>query len=878
MPMIPIHVAEIKKLIVKDQMSGDENLNDDHLLNVLNSNSCGKNPTFFKAFGHNEVFGLKNAIPDGGTVVEIVEKVPVECDNWTANDDVQFRQDGVLYVHLPDGHPVITGSISNERFTSPVPLPGPSNTTIAVPEVTEADGPNPSPAPVVESPKVPDVEPVRKTMNTRNKNSDNKISYAEIDEDDTTSKKHRHNLRPQKPNRHVHALKQQAKRRQKNKNVAAGVPLPQRTMSRRSTVTSNGEIEIAFKPTSEELDRNPQTMKELLTSIPGFNLRKLQLKGQNKKFTNAQMIQQTKEGSINLDTPDSILTKVNLRTLLNKATFSRLPPMYQFKLMQLLPQVDLLFDDNKGLRLNSSAFNNEFFAKACHEWRERLYKGDFTPEALQKNRSDLEKDKQRLDPWKLKNYEPLWGMKRSYDASTNVVTIIPADTKPLEGARTRRSAPVDRETEHETGKRKSERRKVNIEKVEQEVTSIVIQEAPAIFEESVIEVSPAEVVCESSTPEVTVEPVVADNITEEDNTSESPNEALSKSPRVTISHLSEEIHDIYEPANKKRKTEDLSEPSLPEPSIIKSFNDPILELDSKYDLSPEETCPENFMESMDEGNENENVVQSEEVKEEDDFKPDISDTQKEVEETTEIEKVSTEPKLENPICDDELTADVKKEDEEEDEPEDKIVDTRTDPESPELPSETEAVISKEEVEDEKEQEMMSEDSQPAPTLSSEEPVSSVDSNVLSVEMPPPTLSPNYGSPNREDISEEEPMETVDDVEDEEKSEEQVNETTATTMEVCPTTVLSCANSDLSQDFQREIDLDDPQGRSEVCSVSSLRTIQLPTVPLSLHDTKLFTSSLKSPVSSQSASPEVLEALEVAESVKTISPQKETAVS
>ena len=876
--MIPIHVAEIKKLIVKDQMSGDENLNDDHLLNVLNSNSCGKNPTFFKAFGHNEVFGLKNAIPDGGTVVEIVEKVPVECDNWTANDDVQFRQDGVLYVHLPDGHPVITGSISNERFTSPVPLPGPSNTTIAVPEVTEADGPNPSPAPVVESPKVPDVEPVRKTMNTRNKNSDNKISYAEIDEDDTTSKKHRHNLRPQKPNRHVHALKQQAKRRQKNKNVAAGVPLPQRTMSRRSTVTSNGEIEIAFKPTSEELDRNPQTMKELLTSIPGFNLRKLQLKGQNKKFTNAQMIQQTKEGSINLDTPDSILTKVNLRTLLNKATFSRLPPMYQFKLMQLLPQVDLLFDDNKGLRLNSSAFNNEFFAKACHEWRERLYKGDFTPEALQKNRSDLEKDKQRLDPWKLKNYEPLWGMKRSYDASTNVVTIIPADTKPLEGARTRRSAPVDRETEHETGKRKSERRKVNIEKVEQEVTSIVIQEAPAIFEESVIEVSPAEVVCESSTPEVTVEPVVADNITEEDNTSESPNEALSKSPRVTISHLSEEIHDIYEPANKKRKTEDLSEPSLPEPSIIKSFNDPILELDSKYDLSPEETCPENFMESMDEGNENENVVQSEEVKEEDDFKPDISDTQKEVEETTEIEKVSTEPKLENPICDDELTADVKKEDEEEDEPEDKIVDTRTDPESPELPSETEAVISKEEVEDEKEQEMMSEDSQPAPTLSSEEPVSSVDSNVLSVEMPPPTLSPNYGSPNREDISEEEPMETVDDVEDEEKSEEQVNETTATTMEVCPTTVLSCANSDLSQDFQREIDLDDPQGRSEVCSVSSLRTIQLPTVPLSLHDTKLFTSSLKSPVSSQSASPEVLEALEVAESVKTISPQKETAVS
>ena len=82
--MIPIHVAEIKKLIVKDQISGEDSLNEDHLLNVLNSNSSGKNPTFFKAFGHTEVFGLKNAIPDGGTVVEIVEKVPCECDNWTA--------------------------------------------------------------------------------------------------------------------------------------------------------------------------------------------------------------------------------------------------------------------------------------------------------------------------------------------------------------------------------------------------------------------------------------------------------------------------------------------------------------------------------------------------------------------------------------------------------------------------------------------------------------------------------------------------------------------------------------------------------------------------------------------------------------------------
>ena len=106
---IPIHVGEIKKLIIKDQFSGEETVSEDHLLNVLNSNSSGKNHTFFKAFGHNEVFGLKNFIPDGGTVVEIIEKVPVECENWSQAEDVQYRQDGVLYVHLPEGFPIMTG-------------------------------------------------------------------------------------------------------------------------------------------------------------------------------------------------------------------------------------------------------------------------------------------------------------------------------------------------------------------------------------------------------------------------------------------------------------------------------------------------------------------------------------------------------------------------------------------------------------------------------------------------------------------------------------------------------------------------------------------------------------------------------------------------
>ena len=86
MPMIPIHVAEIKKLIVKDQIVTDPKLNEDHLLNVLTSNSCGRNPTFFKAFGHSEVFGLKSSIPEGGTTAEIVENVVVETTNGSTEN------------------------------------------------------------------------------------------------------------------------------------------------------------------------------------------------------------------------------------------------------------------------------------------------------------------------------------------------------------------------------------------------------------------------------------------------------------------------------------------------------------------------------------------------------------------------------------------------------------------------------------------------------------------------------------------------------------------------------------------------------------------------------------------------------------------------
>lgn len=92
-------------------------------------------------------------------------------------------------------------------------------------------------------------------------------------------------------------------------------------------------------PPPPVLRAGPATMREVLASIPGFSVKPPRRRS-NKKLSAAAQLEQTKEGCIDLETPDSILVSTNLRSLLNKHTFSSLPPLYQYKLMQLLPSVD----------------------------------------------------------------------------------------------------------------------------------------------------------------------------------------------------------------------------------------------------------------------------------------------------------------------------------------------------------------------------------------------------------------------------------------------------------------------------------------------------------------------------------------------------------
>ena len=169
-------------------------------------------------------------------------------------------------------------------------------------------------------------------------------------------------------------------------------------------------------------------------------------KGSNKKLSLAAAIQQAHEGVVDLESPESLLTQVNMRSLLNKNTFLKLPPQYQYKLVQLLPQVDLAVDGEANYvryvsifnclhklshkmiasnfwrsekhisfysRLSQSALNNEFLTKACHEWKERLLRGDFTSESLQRAKVEIEKDKSNVDPWKVIIFELFYWLPSS---------------------------------------------------------------------------------------------------------------------------------------------------------------------------------------------------------------------------------------------------------------------------------------------------------------------------------------------------------------------------------------------------------------------------------------------------------------------------------
>ncbi|XP_056281759.1 putative Polycomb group protein ASXL2 isoform X2 [Pseudoliparis swirei] len=116
---------------------------------------------------------------------------------------------------------------------------------------------------------------------------------------------------------------------------------------------------------------------------------------------------------IDVETPDSILVNTNLRAIINKYTFSALPPKRQQKLLTLLPEVDRQACVDGLLKLTGSALNNEFFTSAAQSWKERLAEGEFTPELQLRMRQEIEKEK-RVELWKEVFFENYYGQNSGF--------------------------------------------------------------------------------------------------------------------------------------------------------------------------------------------------------------------------------------------------------------------------------------------------------------------------------------------------------------------------------------------------------------------------------------------------------------------------------
>lgn len=129
------------------------------------------------------------------------------------------------------------------------------------------------------------------------------------------------------------------------------------------------------------------------------------------------------ELAIDVKRPSSVLVDTSIRALLTNVAFSQLSPENQKILIESLPLVDrptAPSKENQAVDLKPSSINNEFFNRACIEWRDRLSNGEFTNEHQTKLRAEHEREKSKIDPWKARNFEGIWGIKSNGHGAVNV--------------------------------------------------------------------------------------------------------------------------------------------------------------------------------------------------------------------------------------------------------------------------------------------------------------------------------------------------------------------------------------------------------------------------------------------------------------------------
>lgn len=142
------------------------------------------------------------------------------------------------------------------------------------------------------------------------------------------------------------------------------------------------------------------------------------------------------ELAIDVKRPSSVLVDTSIRALLTNVAFSQLSPENQKILIESLPLVDRPIappKENHGVDLNPSSINNEFFNRACIEWRDRLSNGEFTNEHQTKLRAEHEREKSKIDPWKARNFEGIWGIKTNGHGLVNVGAMMEKSAMEMKG-------------------------------------------------------------------------------------------------------------------------------------------------------------------------------------------------------------------------------------------------------------------------------------------------------------------------------------------------------------------------------------------------------------------------------------------------------------
>lgn len=393
---IPMSHKEILKVIEEDQLKDVSGATSLACLNsMLHSNCRGLDCVFYKVAGRTAVYGLTSEPPDGTVLSPMDEERSlsdqhVDENGWsalpsqsTAKTCRERKKETIMFATLPDNCQTIPEVDSDDDDDSPVLPPGTHKCSESMStETSEMTGEG-----------VAAVAPVMSTLST------------------TVSKPQKRRNR-NNPLRHYKRRKKKAKLRRIK--IKPAVSSSADESEGRATASSSSTNSKASSPSSlvmapRSTPLRTQTLRELLATIPGFSMKPR--KRTNQKLSAAAQLRQTKEGCIDLETPNSILVNTNLKAILSKYTFTQLPAHYQYTLTPLLPQCDRIMQTDGALRMGPTALHNEFFTKACVEWRERLSEGEFTPDNQQRIKHEEDKEHTRMDKWKVKHFEDVWGQK-----------------------------------------------------------------------------------------------------------------------------------------------------------------------------------------------------------------------------------------------------------------------------------------------------------------------------------------------------------------------------------------------------------------------------------------------------------------------------------